>query len=296
MNYRWFAICLLLALITMPGPVFAQVREAQAILNTLRLDAGPVDGVMGPKTVKAWQAFLRHRGLSESRPLDYAGLEELRGQRNISLPSTDGIRLSIASGRFPSTDTYQRDPDNPRAFSVRLRKGDYDPVDYRGSTSPFEQTAGINFNKQRAELESQRLRPDRTYTVDFEVNIDNDKAGSIFQIHGADGIAFLMAYSDAIRLSAGPYIQKAVYRGAWLGTWQKIRIVFHPASEGNSWFRVYVNEVQTLDTMDLEGRLPMGHAVLHFGMYRGGSEAETVARYRSLALVSGDIGAPPPDE
>lgn len=293
MNHRWFVICILSAWMVLLGPVSAQVREGQAILNRLRLDAGPVDGVMGPKTVKAWQAFLKHRGLPESKPLDQAGLEELRGQKNISMPSTDGIVLSIAGGRFPSTDTYQRDPGNPSAFSVRLRKGDYDAVDYRGSSSPFEQAAGINFNKQRAELESQRLRSDRTYTVDFEVNISNASAGSIFQIHGKDGILFLMAYDDAIRMSAGPNIQKAGYRGTWLGSWQKIRVVFHPASEGDSWFRMYVNRTQTLDTSAIEARLPMDHAVLHFGLYRGGSEVETVARYRNLKLGSGDAGAPP---
>lgn len=275
-------------------PVEAQVVQVQRLLAGLMLDPGPADGAAGPKTMAAWKKFLKHRGLPEDLPIDAAGLEEISGQTRITAPRAAGLELSMNGDRFPSRDSYALAPDDAGAFTLKLKAGDYDTVDYRGSDSIFEQAPGFNLNKQRAELVSQKLRADRIYTVDFEVRVNNARGGSFFQMHGPgnSGIAYLMAYEDQIRLSAGPDLQTAAFRGSWLGEWQRIRVVFFPSSKGESWFRIYVNGMQTLDTSTQSSKLVMKGATLHFGLYRGNSSTETVADYRNLAFRQGDAGPP----
>ncbi len=53
------------------------VKDAQTILNSLGLDAGPADGVMGPKTEVAVKNFQKISGLPVSGLLDEGTLEAL---------------------------------------------------------------------------------------------------------------------------------------------------------------------------------------------------------------------------
>jgi peptidoglycan hydrolase-like protein with peptidoglycan-binding domain len=292
---RWLALISVITFFaTWAIPAGAQVAEIQRYLAALKLDPGPADGAAGPRTMKAWAQFLKHRGLPPDTPMDAAGLAEIAGQSRISLPDTDGIDLEINAGRLPSRDSYVLDPNDDSAFLLRLKKGDFDAVDYRKSDSVFEQAPGFNLNKQRAELVSQILRADRAYTVDFDVRVSNARGGSFFQFHGPgnSGITYLMAYEDQIRLSAGPDLQQAVFRGKWLGEWQSIRVVVYPSSTGESWFRIYVNGEQTLDTLGQSANLVINGGRLHFGLYRGNSETETTAEFRKLRLQTGDAGQP----
>jgi hypothetical protein len=54
------------------------VKEAQSILNGLGLDAGPADGLMGPRTEKAISNFQKISDLEATGQLDEVTLEELR--------------------------------------------------------------------------------------------------------------------------------------------------------------------------------------------------------------------------
>lgn len=278
----------------------AQVAEAQRLLNAIGFDAGPADGAAGAKTRAAWSAFLAHRGLAPDTPLDADGVAELRGQTGVKMPRTQGLDLRINAKRFPSRDSYSLDPDDPGMFTVVLKKGDYDPVDYRSSGDYLEQSRRLSLEKQRAELVSQDLRLGQTYTLDFEVRATNAGSGTFFQIHRGDsrGAIPVIAWEDSIRISGGQDFQNvAIHRGAWLGQWTRVRIVFQLDSGRDTWLRAYVNGTQTLDTTGRNVDFPFSRASrpsLHFGMYRGASPVTSITSFRNLALARGDLGPPPP--
>jgi peptidoglycan hydrolase-like protein with peptidoglycan-binding domain len=290
------ALSALLAFMLLAAPVQAQVAQAQRLLNALGLEAGPADGAAGEKTMRPWREFLAHRGLPPETPLDAAGLAELKGQQDVRFPQAKGLTFHVNAGRFPSKDTYRLDENDPTAFSVTLRPGDHDPVNYTGSGSSQERQHGWSLFKQRAEIDSQELRAGRTYTVDFEVKIENVGAGTFFQVHRGDsgGAMMFEAFPNAIRINASEAIQNmAVYQGDWFDKWLRIRLVFHPSPSGDSWFRTYVNGEMTLDTSKLDARYPMHEATLHFGLYRGASRGQaTTASFRGIALSQGDLGPP----
>jgi peptidoglycan hydrolase-like protein with peptidoglycan-binding domain len=275
-------------------PVQAQVAQAQRLLNALGLEAGPADGAAGERTMRAWREFLTHRGLPLDTPLDAAAVTELRGQHDIRFPKASGVKWRIEGDRFPSRDTYLLDENDPTAFAMTLRPGDYDPVDYTGSGSSQERQHGWSLFKQRAELGSQELRVGQTYTVDFEVMIDNVAAGTFFQIHRGSGAIMLAAFPNAIRANMNEAIQNsAVYQGDWYGKWLSLRVVFFPDPEGKSWIRTYVDGELTLDTSKVNSLYPMHEARLHFGLYRGASRGQaTTASFRGITLTQGDMGAP----
>ena len=57
-----------------------EVREAQILLNQKDYKAGPVDGVVGPKTRLAAKAFLKVKGMQPVTDLDLHFLNQLRAQ------------------------------------------------------------------------------------------------------------------------------------------------------------------------------------------------------------------------
>ena len=57
-----------------------EVREAQTLLNQKGYKAGPVDGVVGPKTRLAAKAFLKAKGIQPATDLDLHFLNQLRAQ------------------------------------------------------------------------------------------------------------------------------------------------------------------------------------------------------------------------
>ncbi len=289
-------LAVLLMFFSMQNPAHAQVAEAQKLLNALGLNAGPADGVAGQNTMRAWQEFLAHRQLPLDTPLDAAGLAELRGQTDVTMPRAEGLELWLSNGRFPSKDTYRLDPEDPTAFVVTLRPGDYDPADYSQSVEVQELQHGWNLTKQRAEIKSRELKAGQTYTVDFEVKVDNVAGGTFFQIHrgGSAGGVMLGTFPDSIRLNANEAIQNmAVLRGDWYGEWQALRVVFHPSPDGASWFRIYANGQLAIDTSNINPRYPMHEASLTFGLYRGSARGvESSAWYRNIRFAEGDLGPP----
>lgn len=280
-------------------PALAQVAEAQRWLNRLGLEAGAADGVAGPKTMKAWNDFLAHRGLPPDMALDAAAVVELRGQQKVDLPKAKGIRVEVVGDRFPSKDTYRLDETDPSAFSVTLRPGDYDPVDYTRSGSSQERQRGWSLFKQRAELMSQTLKAGQIYTVDFEVMIDNVGAGTFFQIHrgGSGGAIMLGAFPNAIRANMNEAVQNAaVHQGEWYGNWVSLRVVFFADPGGSSWIRTYADGELTLDTSTVKAHYPMQEAQLRFGLYRGAARGQvTTAMFRRISLSEGDLGPPGKD-
>lgn len=278
------------------APAVAQVAEAQRLLNAMSLEAGPVDGAAGPATIKAWQAFLSHRGLPLDTPITAETIKELRGITNPPMPKASGMRFETVGRGFVGTHSYRLFDDDPTKFCVTVQKGDYDPVSYRDSGSAMERQYGFPLRKQRAELlDTTTRRNDRSYTVDFDVMVDSWAAGIILQVHrgGSGGGMNLSTNSQAIVLTAGGQLENvSVLRGDYVGKWHAFRLVFYPAGDGQSWFRIYVDGSLALDTSDRNPRYPMASANLHFGLYRGQVQEPATACYRNIRLSQGDLGAP----
>jgi hypothetical protein len=62
----------------------ADVREAQTLLNRLGYDAGPVDGIVGPKTTAALRQFQTAQGVPPTGTLNFDLLTMLRVQEELS--------------------------------------------------------------------------------------------------------------------------------------------------------------------------------------------------------------------
>ena len=61
----------------MNGAGSEQVKSAQKALQDKGMDPGPIDGVMGPKTMAALKAFQKDQTLTESGKLDDQTREKL---------------------------------------------------------------------------------------------------------------------------------------------------------------------------------------------------------------------------
>lgn len=270
----------------------AQVLDIQRVLAQLGLEPGPADGAPGPRTRTALDRFMNHRGVSFDGTITEGVWREVIGVTRINLPDTPGLQLGIVPPRLPSADSYARSTNNPRQFTLRLRRGDYDPVDYRGNRNIFSSGLGINFSKQRAELSSQQLRLGRSYTIEFEVNISNPSAGTFFQFANGDSAMVLLAYPDAIRFNAGQAAQNiALLRGDWIGSWHQFRIGFHPDSARGSWVRFFVNGTEVFDSRGRDLDLPFVNAFLKCGLYRGNIPTSAEVSFRNMSLRDG----PPQD-
>lgn len=288
--------CLAL-LVVSATPALGQVAEAQRLLNATSLDAGPADGVAGPKTMSAWQTWLAHRGQSPDTPITAETVAELRGDTNPVLPTAKGMSDFQTVGRgFARFDSMEVDPDDPSSFCVNLRAGDFDTVDYSDSGSAMERQAGFALRKQRAEVQTIDSLPlNQTYTMDFKVMLDHALAGAFFQVHrqNSGGGIMLSTHSNSIRLQMGDELnQVAVYRGDYLNRWLEIRVVFYPGSAGDTWVRIYIDGEETLDTSDRQANYPMQMAYPHFGLYRGNVSAASNACFSDIVLSRGDLGAP----
>ncbi len=289
-------VFIIISSMTLALPAAGQVAEAQRLLNSMSLDAGPVDGVAGAGTMKAWQAFLQHRGLPLDLPINSETIKELRGIMEPQMPKARGLRFENVGRGFVGEHSYTLFPEDPTKVCFTVRKGDYDPVNYQNSGSANERQYGFPLRKQRAEIQArEELKPDATYTVDFDMMVDSSTAGIIFQIHrgGSGGGMNLSTIGERIVLTAGGELEMVpVLSGDWPGKWHSIRLVFHPATDGQSWFRIYIDGEQTLDTSGRNPRYPMQGAQLHFGLYRGQIPTEANACYRNIAFAKGDLGDP----
>lgn len=69
-----------------PSPSPRAIREAQRLLDTLGYKPGPADGVRGPRTAKAFAAFLRDAGLPPGQALNPDALRAMRGRAGKGKP------------------------------------------------------------------------------------------------------------------------------------------------------------------------------------------------------------------
>ena len=60
-----------------PAPAPEQVKTVQKALQDKGMDPGPIDGMMGPKTMAALKAFQKDQKLTESGRLDDQTREKL---------------------------------------------------------------------------------------------------------------------------------------------------------------------------------------------------------------------------
>ena len=87
-----------------------QVREAQELLTELGYNPGPIDGLWGPSTSKAYQYFLRVSGLRVTGVLTMQTLQSLRDA--VSSVNSDASRTEAELSNLDKTilmiedDTY----------------------------------------------------------------------------------------------------------------------------------------------------------------------------------------------
>lgn len=125
-----------------PAPAIAQqaaapdreaIAELQAALNELGYDAGPADGLAGPRTAAAIEAWQRDRGLSVTGAADAATLAALRAERaaapDAQAPVVAGTRAGAvaapappAGQPLPSVSSPARRPAGD-AGSIAARRG-----------------------------------------------------------------------------------------------------------------------------------------------------------------------------
>ena len=123
---------------TIPPPARA-IREAQWLMGDLGYKPGPADGAWGPRTERAYAAFLRDAGLPPRKVLT---LEALRAMRGIAgkekapsavasagpeaskgkAPSTEAGRKTTVAGSTPATATSAANCDgwNTKAFFEQI--------------------------------------------------------------------------------------------------------------------------------------------------------------------------------
>lgn len=280
----------------LPGDVWAQsraqVREIQQVLAEIGLEPGPADGAAGPRTRAALDRFMVHRGVPFDGTITEGVWREVVGVTRVNLPETPGLRMQIGQPRFTSADSYSRSPENPGEFTLRLRRGDYDPVDYRRNRNIYSSGRAVNFGKQRAELSSQRLRVGQSYTIEFEANVSSPTAGTFFQFKARDPAMVLLAYPDAIRFNAGLTVQNiALLRGDWIGAWHRFRIGFHPDRGRGSWVRFILNDNEVFDSRGRDLDFPFDIAFLKCGLYRSNLRTSAEVSFRNMSLREG----PPQD-
>lgn len=296
---RFFPILILF--LFLPGFVSAdsRVAEVQRRLNNIQIDAGPVDGGWGPKTEAAVKQFLEYRGIEYDGTFSDNEYREIIGQKSVKFPSSGGISSwqIVGDKGFPSQDTYRRNPNDPSHFILTLRANDFDPAK-APADDKYAAFKHYNLKKQRAEIGSGRIiRFGQVYTLDFEVKVSNPTAGSIMQVHagGSQGAVNITSYPDSIRLVAGRDINNvAVFRGDWIGDWVKVRLVFRVDRADRSFFRFYINGVETFDSLGMATDFGFSRkgASLAFGSYRGKSSTEVTVEYRNISLMRGDAGNP----
>jgi hypothetical protein len=273
-----------------------RLNEVQSWLNHLQLDAGPVNGVLGLDTERALTRFLKHRGIEFDGSFGDEEYREVMGQTNYELPETKGFKL-CGPKRFPSVDTYERNPTNPSEFKLTLKKGDYDYNDFRGDTSVYGSDRK-NLNSQRAKIYScNRLAFGKIYTLDFDVSISHVSAGAFFEIHGggAWGSASIQVWPQSLRFNAGRHIDNvAIFRGDYLNRWVAMRIVFMASHADKMFFRFYVDGIETLDTSGIKTDFGFSKkgGTLHFGPYRGNSSGTASVSYSNIKLSTGDLRSP----
>ena len=88
-------------------PSARAIREAQGLMAALGYTPGPADGVWGPRTAKAYAAFLRDAGLAPGRALTPDALRAMRGMagkgKTPRAASKPGSRI-VSGARGPSTE------------------------------------------------------------------------------------------------------------------------------------------------------------------------------------------------
>ena len=121
--------------------VSTSIREAQALMGALGYKPGPTDGLWGPRTAKAYAAFLRNAGLPPGKVLTQEALRAMRGaaakENAPGMVAKAGSAASKTKGNFDQGRTRDKgceiDPAPPqdphpdaasgtrRTFSVRRR-------------------------------------------------------------------------------------------------------------------------------------------------------------------------------
>ncbi len=113
MTVSFRSILALCAVLLLALPVLGQptgdprVREAQTLLTEQNFSPGPVDGILGPRTLSAILRFQIDRGLSPTRELDEITFEALRSAgtpRQGDAPAREAV-VSSAQPRETATPT-----------------------------------------------------------------------------------------------------------------------------------------------------------------------------------------------
>lgn len=114
-----FLLCLTLGQASFgQSPGDQRVREAQTLLAELNYRPGPIDGILGPRTLSAVLRFQIDHGLQPTRTLDDATFEKLRALRSGSeTPSAQGTDHAVRTTTPPAAEA---DTTTPAAKGVGI--------------------------------------------------------------------------------------------------------------------------------------------------------------------------------
>ena len=113
---------------TMGPPPPHAIREAQGLMAALGYSPGTADGRWGPRTAKAYAAFLRDAGMPPGNVLTPEGLRAMRAaaaQRNVAAPAASAVRPPsnlhrlVASGDIDGLKTALAGGANANARNAR---------------------------------------------------------------------------------------------------------------------------------------------------------------------------------
>lgn len=124
LTIRLALFCLCAAMLWQPASVSAQspevrlerqdIRQVQETLNMLGYDAGPADGLMGPQTRSAIEAFRASRGYELDGPIEQSLLDRLaEAQAESSEANDTETTTTETQSTPPPTEEVERSADTP---------------------------------------------------------------------------------------------------------------------------------------------------------------------------------------
>ncbi len=96
------------------SPPARSIREAQALMKTLGYNPGPADGLWGPRTARAYAAFLRDAGLPSGKVLTPEALRAMRGKGK----AADTVAKAGAKGPQHGSIAFSQEANGGYAWGI----------------------------------------------------------------------------------------------------------------------------------------------------------------------------------
>ena len=177
----------------------ARIRAAQRDLNRIGYDAGPADGVMGPRTRAALIAFQRAANLDASGAPTDATLAALSASPTPSRPVEPAVSAPSESAPTTSPSTER----SPRSYRAEFE------IDSNRSWSPYTDDCETRIDATDGGPGPTRFRATElrcgsmNVTYDFTVDVERDTVTGELQIFATDGTTPPIAIAGTVAEARG---------------------------------------------------------------------------------------------